>query len=190
VNERFVQPGGEDEAGLVRRARLGDRDAFEALVRDTFESLFRFCVSLAGHDRAMDLAQEAVLKALRAISRFRGEARFRSWLLTIARNTHLNEIGRMRHRRERAMTDGLDERPAQTRSPEEIVSLREIHSRIEHAVAALPEAQRTALVLCDREGYSYKEIAEVMGTPIGTVMSRIHYARNKLRKTLGGVHGL
>lgn len=169
---------------LLEMARGGDRGAFEALVRAAFPALVRFCGSLAREEgRALDLAQETVLRALSAVRSFRGEARFQTWLMTIARNVWLNERARHWVKRERG-DDALDRRPGGGEDPVERAARRELEERLEAAVEALPEDQRLALLLCDRDGLSYKEIAEVMGSPLGTVMSRIHYARKKLREAL------
>ena len=169
---------------LVERARDGDREAFEALVRSSFPSLLRFCGSLA-HDeqRALDLAQETVLRALTAIRSFRAESRFTTWLMTIARNVWLNERARHYVRREKS-DEELDRRAGRAESPVEIAAGRELEARLEEAVAALPEDQRLALLLCDRDGLSYKQISEVMGCPLGTVMSRLHRGRRLLKSKL------
>ncbi|GIW72766.1 MAG: RNA polymerase sigma factor RpoE [Planctomycetota bacterium] len=172
------------EAALLARARQGDREAFEALVRGLWPALVRFCHGLAGRDRGLDLAQEALLRALRGIRSFRGEASFRSWVFRIARNAWINERALLRSRTERSAGETVLDRAAATESPSAAEERRELVAEIERALAQLPEEQRTALLLCDREGLSYKEIAEAMGTPIGTVMSRIHYARTKLRRML------
>lgn len=169
---------------LIERARGGDRGAFEALVGSAFPALVRFCGSLAREEgRALDLAQETALRALGGIRSFRGESRFTTWLMTIARNVWLNERARHWVKRERG-DDALDARPGRADGPLEIAAGRELEERLAEAVAALPEDQRTALLLCDRDGLSYREIAEVMGCPLGTVMSRIHYARKRLREAL------
>ncbi len=179
------------EADLVARARDGDRGAFEELVRESFGPLVRFCGSLARHeDRALDLAQEALLRALRGISGFRGGATFRTWVMTIARNLYLNE--RMRRGparegrgREGAGAGAIEERPDRRgEDPGDAAARRELEERLERAIELLPEEQRVALLHCDREGLSYREIADIMETPLGTVMSRIHYARKKLREVL------
>jgi RNA polymerase sigma-70 factor (ECF subfamily) len=175
------------EAAWLARAREGDRVAFEELVKEAFPPLVRFCGSIAGRGQAMDLAQETVLKALRAVARFRGEARFRSWLFTIARNTWIKQRQLKRNRMEHAAGEMMDDRPARHTAPEAGLVREELRAALDRAIATLPESQRTALLLCDREELSYKEIAEVMGTPVGTVMSRIYYARGKLREQLGDV---
>jgi RNA polymerase sigma-70 factor (ECF subfamily) len=183
---RGTDPAREREAELVRRARAGDREAFEALVRDAFPALVRFTNDLAGRDRGPDLAQEALLRALRAMGRFRGEAKFRSWLLRIARNAWFNERALLRSKKERSAGETLLEgRAGEERDPTARLQQEELLAHVERELGTLPEEQRTAMLLCDREGMSYKEIAEVMGTPVGTVMSRIHYARSKLRQRLG-----
>ncbi|RME75164.1 MAG: sigma-70 family RNA polymerase sigma factor [Planctomycetota bacterium] len=173
------------ERRWVERARNGDREAFEHLCREAYPALLHYARSLAGPDRAPDLAQEALLRALRSIDRFRGEARFRSWLLRIARNVWLNERALLRSKRERSGSQQVEERAGAHVDPAARLEREELVAALEREIATLPAAQREALLLCDREGLSYKEIAQVMGCPIGTVMSRIHYARTRLRRRLG-----
>jgi len=181
------------EAGLLARARAGDRGAFEALTRAAFPALVGFCGTLERDpERALDLAQEALVKALQAIAAFRGEASFATWVRRIARNLFLNERSRARTRRERTGGDpeALDRNPASGAplAPAEEPSAQALRgeraARVHDALAKLPEEQRTAVTLCDRDGLAYKEIAALMEAPIGTVMWRIHQGRKRLRELL------
>lgn len=177
------------ETQLVGRARAGDRVAFEALATAAFPALVRLCGSLEGdRERALDLAQEALCRALAAIAEFRGEASFATWVRKIARNLFLKDRARAARRRERgAEPEALDAHASKVEEDPAARAARvERAGRVRAALETLPDEQRTALILCDRDGASYKEIAGVMGCPLGTVMWRIHAARKRLRAALAG----
>lgn len=172
------------ESELVARAQGGDSEAFDALVKDCFPVLLRFCATLGGRDAAADVAQDAIVQAIRHLKSFRGQARFRSWLCRIARNSYLNEVGRARYKRERAGSDMLDDQIGDSPTPSAGIEQTELRVHLERALAQLPEDQRLPLLLCDQDGLGYADIAHVLDIPMGTVMSRIHYARKKMREKL------
>lgn len=164
------------------------RPAFRELVEPEIEVLLRVALTITqGPADAEDLVQETLLRAYRAIDRFDGRHP-RAWLLTILRNTNANM-----HRRQRPGTIGDWElirtaRPAFGRaelpSAEDSFVHEELHADLDAAVRALDPRFRAALILVDVHDLSYSEAAAVMGVPVGTVMSRLSRARNRVRKAL------
>ena len=163
-------------------------DAFARYVLPELEVLARVARSLTrnGAD-AEDLVQETLLSAYRAIERFDG-AHPRAWLLTIMRNA---EIKRHRRRRPQLLRDAdeperwsaTDAQPG-PHSPEQVVVGREFEAVLVACLSALPERHRQVVELVDVDGLSYAEAAEVIGVPVGTVMSRLHRARARMRQRL------
>ncbi len=171
----------KSEREWIARAQAGDKAAFEQLVR-RYE---RLLVSVAYHrgldlQTAEDVAQEAWVKAWLALPRYRDSlGSLRAWLCRIAINVAIDS-----QRRERPTQD-LDERtPDETSNPAEQVETVVSVEAVRQAVAQLPAAYRTALVLREYEGLSYAEIAAALSIPPGTVMSRLNYARSRLRVLL------
>lgn len=164
------------------------KDAFALYVLPELEVLARVAHSLTrnGPD-AEDLVQETLLSAYRAIERFDG-AYPRAWLLTIMRNT---EAKRHRRRRPHLLREGEQvERWVSTdprhvsESPEQIVVGAEFEAVVAESLAALPEHHRQVIELVDIDGLSYAEAAELIGVPVGTVMSRLHRGRARIRQRL------
>lgn len=181
---------------LVRRAQQGDRRAFDLLVLKYQHRVLRLVGRFVRDpDQAFDLAQEAFIKAYRALGNFRGESAFYTWLYRIAVNTAKNQLAA--HAREgysvSLNSGGGDEsdeslpEPEALRdyaSPEDMAASNELEVEIRAAITALPEDLRTALTLREMEGLSYEEIAMVMNCPIGTVRSRIFRAREAVEERI------
>jgi RNA polymerase sigma-70 factor, ECF subfamily len=188
-----LEPGKADaDQVLVRRVQRGDKAAFDVLVRKYQHKIVKL-VTRYVHDgaEALDVSQEAFIKAYRAIHGFRGDSAFYTWLYRIAINTaknHLVAEGR------RPLEHGMDlqdpeQYEVQARlkdvdTPERLLLTDEIQRTVEAAIAALPEDLRTAIVLRELEGMSYEQIAETMGCPVGTVRSRIFRAREAIDEKL------
>lgn len=178
------------EEALVDAARRGDLEAFNALVELHQRMLFNLCARMLG-DRAAaeDATQDAFISAFRNLGSLRG-SRFRPWLLRIGANACTDELRRRRRRPQRSLdaTDEEGERlldPPDAAAGPETQAMRGAERRaIARALQALPADQRLAVVLCDVQGSAYDEIAEVMGTSIGTVKSRIARGRERLRREL------
>ncbi len=185
-----VSPPNEDEAALVLRSQRGDLDSFNRLVHLHQRLVFNVCVRMLGTSAAAeDATQEAFLSAYRGIGGFKGQG-FRAWLVRIAANACTDEL-RRRGRRPAISLDaprGESDEPADVPDPAagpEALALRaEQRQAIQAALLRLPDDQRLAVVMCDIQGFSYEEIAETMGTSIGTVKSRIARGREKLRREL------
>lgn len=160
--------------------------AFRRYVEPEVAVLYRVAVALTRHHAdAEDLVQDTLLKAYRAADRFDG-AHPRAWLLTILRNTHRNR-GRTRlpallHDDEHAA--GLLDRGGDARSAEDIVVDAQFEAVVADALAALPAMHRTVVQLVDVDGLTYVEAALALGVPRGTVMSRLHRARARIRTRL------
>lgn len=182
-----------EELRLVAAAQRGDVESFNALVRLYEGRVYNLSYRMLGDvDSAADASQDAFLAAYRNLSAFRGGS-FRSWLLRIATNA-CYDILRSRKRRPAMSLDAAmdveedDAAPLQIadpgESPDEFALRRELAHAIELGLAELPEDQRLVLILCDLQGLAYDEIAEVTGTNLGTVKSRLSRGRARLRDLL------
>ncbi|MGH8652892.1 MAG: RNA polymerase sigma factor RpoE [Gammaproteobacteria bacterium] len=185
---------GDDGADihLVERVKRGDKAAFDLLVLKYQHRIVKL-VSRYVRDPsdALDVAQEAFLKAYRAIPKFRGESAFYTWLYRIAINTAKNYLVMMSRRPAEIEFEAADGEAPELESilkdpatPENLLLTEEIRKTIVEAIEALPEDLRTAINLREVEGLSYEEIAQVMSCPIGTVRSRIFRAREAIDKRL------
>lgn len=173
---------------LVRRVQQGDKNAFGVLVRK-YESKIIKLISRYIHDQteSLDVAQEAFIKAYRALPNFRGESAFYTWLYRIAINTAKNHL--VVHNR-RQTNNELEAETAEQfegesalkeyATPEHLLLKDEIEKTVFDTIEQLPEDLRIAITLRELEGLSYEEIAEAMGCPVGTVRSRIFRAREAI----------
>jgi RNA polymerase sigma-70 factor (ECF subfamily) len=169
------------ERELIARAKRGDRQAFGELVRCHREGVINVVYRMCGDaNLAEDAAQEAFIRAWQHLPGYQPRSPFRNWVYRIAINAARDVI-----RRERETVD-IDDLPlvAAGASPEVAAEQAERGERVRQAVLALPTASREVLVLREYESLSYREIADTLAIPIGTVMSRLNYARNHLRKSL------
>ncbi len=185
---------GDDGADihLVERVKRGDKSAFDLLVLKYQHRIVKL-VSRYVRDPsdALDVAQEAFLKAYRAIPKFRGESAFYTWLYRIAINTAKNYLVMMSRRPTEVEPETVEGETPELESllkdqatPENLLLTEEIQKTIVEAIETLPEDLRTAINLREVEGLSYEEIAQVMSCPIGTVRSRIFRAREAIDKRL------
>lgn len=171
----------ETELDWIARAQQGDRGAFGELVSRYQESVVNVVYRMCGDPQlAEEAAQEAFLRAWQRLGDFRMEASFRSWICRIAVNLALDRL------RREPLSISLDDLPlaSPAAGPELAVERQERARLVQQAVLGLPPACRAALVLREYEGLSYQEIADALGVPIGTVMSRLSYARGQLRQAL------
>lgn len=189
----------ETDQLLVERVQKGDKRAFDLLVgkyQHKIVSLISRYVS--DHAEALDVAQEAFIKAYRAIGRFRGESAFYTWMYRIAINTAKNYLVSQSRRPPSSDVDvqdaeqfQVDTRLKEQGSPEHELLKEEIENTIHQAIADLPEDLRVAITLREMDGMSYEDIATTMDCPIGTVRSRIFRAReaidNRLRPLLSNL---
>jgi len=173
----------DEDAQLVEAIRRGDPDAFAELVRKYQHRVVGLARGLLP-DRAdaEDVAQEAFLRAYNGLRRFRGASQFRTWLFQIVLNTARTQRERQRARPEVMPAEDELEAVAGNDRLEAAIVMRD---RVTRALAALPAELREAVVLRDVEGFDYREIADALGVPIGTVESRIFRGRRQLRAALG-----
>ena len=184
-----------DDAALVERCRAGDVAAFEPLVEKYRQRVWRLAYNvLRDREEAWDVAQEAFIKAFQALPTFRGQSAFYTWLYRIVMNVAADR-GRARGAQGRAFgTERVPEEDwervlpdpnAAAESPDAAATRTEERAKIMQALDTLSEDHRRIIMLSDLEGLSYREIAETLDIPMGTVMSRLHNARKRLRDALG-----
>ncbi len=183
----------EIDQQLVERAQRGDKHAFELLVSKYQRKLARLLARFIRDPAEVeDVAQEAFIKAYRALPSFRGDSAFYTWLYRIGINTAKNHLVAMGRRA--PTTTGFDSEEAEgfadgeqlrdINTPENVLMSKEIAGTVNAAIEALPEELRTAIQLREIEGLSYEEIASIMNCPIGTVRSRIFRARESIAEKL------
>lgn len=177
---------------LVRRVQSGDKSAFDVLVLKYQQKVINL-VNRYVHDphMAMDVSQEAFIKAYRGLKNFRGDSAFYTWLYRISINTAKNHLV---SRSRRMPDDDIDAQEAEqydggsklreNATPENEMMTEEIQATVQKSIQALPDELRIAITLRELEGLSYEEIAEAMNCPIGTVRSRIFRARESIEKEL------
>lgn len=171
---------------LLAQFAAGERDALEELFRRHRLIAYRVAYRFLGHEAdALDAVQDGFVKTLTRLHLFQGRSSFKTWLLRVVTNTAL-DLGRQRRRRETysgVAANDDDDATARLICSDPAVGLEreDLRRLLDRALASLPEGQRRAFVLHADAELNYREIADVMGISIGTVMSRIFYARRKLR---------
>jgi len=191
----------DDDAGSVARCRQGDTEAFAVLVRRHQKKMLNVAFRMIGdYDEACDVVQESFLSAYRAIGKFRGDARFSTWLCGIVLN-HARPHLKWKADRSRREAGSLDDPAAsekgslinEPRSREESIvdriEKRELDEKVQDCIGSLDGEQREVLILRDIQGFSYEEIGGLLKLPEGTVKSRLFRARNALKEGLSRVLG-
>ena len=178
---------------LVKRCQGGDAKSFELLVTRYRGKVYGMCYHLVQNEQdAWDLAQETFIKAWKALPAFKGESAFYTWIYRIAHNAaydwlrkkRIQSDGEFDDEIQRNIAAGAEAVPRGDLQPDEAMRNAELGTRIKAAIALLPNDQRLAVVLREVEGLSYEEIAKIMDCQVGTVMSRLFYARKKLQELL------
>lgn len=185
-------PDSRDMEDLVRGLKEGRPGAFERLVRDYGDRIYRFARRLAGVSGAEDVVQEVFLRVHRSIRAYRPGGRFEAWLFRIANNVCI-DLAR-RRRPEVRMEDLGDSAPGErfpscSSGPVEILEEAERRRALLEAVGRLPLEQRQVFLLREEGGLSFREIADATGCPLNTALGRMHYAMENLRRVLKD-HGL
>jgi RNA polymerase sigma-70 factor (ECF subfamily) len=186
-------PTGPMEGDLVRRARHGDLAAYDELVKRYQERIYATIYHMtANHEDANDLAQESFIKAFSALKSFKGGSSFYTWLYRIAVNKTINFL-KQRKNKFHLSLDDLDANAEHDpdlvalisdQTPLRAASLSELQKKLNEALLKLSETHRAVVVLHDVQGVSHEEIAEIVGCNVGTVRSRLFYARQQLQSYL------
>lgn len=178
------------ERDLILRAQAGESAAFGLLVERYMRRAYYAALGLVGsHEDALDLSQEAFVRAYRARQRLNPDLPFYAWLYQILRRLCFNFVRDRRTRRNRLdearswLAEQVGHR-AESGSPERSALRSEVRARVQAAIERLRDREREVLVLKEFEGLRYREIAELLGIPIGTVMSRLYTARRHLAEVL------
>jgi RNA polymerase sigma-70 factor (ECF subfamily) len=177
-----------DDGALAAACVAGARDAFDVLVRRHQRAVYQVCYRFAGnHADASDLAQEAFVRAYRALPRFKGDAALGTWLHRIAVNVGLNHVAARRSRADRTSDEPVDRHDAvdlRAERPDAPVE-REQHARaVRAAIAKLPKKQRATVVLRVYRELPHEEIARILGSSVGTVKANFFHALGNLRRLL------
>ncbi len=189
VSERHHTSSPSDEE-LIARAVSGDDGAFAALVRRHTDLVYTVVLRVVGNEAdADDVTQEAFVRAHRALGRFRGDSKFSSWLYRIAVNRALTHLQK---KKRRGTSVELDESPyveaavagERVVDPESFVLNEEMRRQVREAVEALPPRYRAVVTLFYLEERSYKEVAEILGIPLGTLKTHLHRSRALLKEIL------
>lgn len=175
---------------LIEKCKNGDGEAFEKLISTYTQRLFGYIYrSTKNRDDANDLYQEVVIKIWNGIPKYQNKNKFDSWIFTIAYNVVRDSL---RKRKNSATIFTGDDRVAQqsnsNNNPDQIIESKELELKIEECLAELPENQRNVFLLNRHSGLPFREIAEIMNEPLNTVLSHMHYAVKKLKKSLKGIY--
>lgn len=175
---------------LVERVQNGDVAAYDILVHRYRERLYSVVYNLTSNrEDALDLTQEAFIKAFQSINRFRGNSSFYTWIYRIAVNNTLSHLKKYRNRKYLSF-DNLDNEASQADIFEAVASktktekatlLKELHEKLNEALQKLSLKHRSVVVLFEIEGMSHEQIAEILKCSVGTVRSRLHYAKQQLK---------
>src|ERR1700690_3776814 len=186
-------PAPVDEELLVQRARRGDLEAYDELVRRHQERIYATIYHMtANHEDANDLAQDSFIKAFQALKSFKGGSSFYTWLYRIAVNKTINFLKQRKNRIHLSLNDldfNTEHNPdlvalISEKTPHREVNLKELQEKLNTAMLKLSEPHRLVVVLHDVQGTSHEEIAKIMDCNIGTVRSRLFYARQQLQSLL------
>lgn len=180
---------------LVAWAKDGDAEAFEELIHRHRDKVYaRAMIMMRNEGDALDLSQEAWVKSWQRLRQFQGESTFLTWMTRIIINLCLDQLRRQKRMRAESIEEMQEEvggverlMPVEDAKPTEGLESEEVRRRIDEALGKLTDAHRTVLVMHEFEGLEYKEIARRVGISIGTVMSRLFYARRRLATLLQGL---
>lgn len=190
--EREVSPR-EEERHLVNRAQDGDLSAYDELIRRHQERIYATLYHMtSNHEDANDLAQEAFIKAFKALKSFKGDSSFYTWVYRIAVNRTINFLKQRRNRHHMSLNDAdwnVENDPdlvslISDQTPRREANLSELQEKLNEALLKLSEVHRMVVVMHDVQGMPHEEISEIMKCNVGTVRSRLFYARQQLQAIL------
>jgi RNA polymerase sigma factor RpoE len=182
-----------EERELLRQAKAGDLTAYDSLVRRYQERVYATIYHMtSNHEDANDLAQETFIKAFRALSSFKGDSSFFTWLYRIAVNKTINHLKQRKRRNHLSLNDldiNAEHDPdivalISDKTPRREVNLTELQEKLNAAMQKLSEVHRMVVTLHDVQGLSHDEISQIMGCNVGTVRSRLFYARQQMQAYL------
>lgn len=182
-----------EESALVRRAQHGDLAAYDELIRRYQERIYATVYHMtANHEDANDLAQEAFIKAYQALKSFKGGSSFYTWIYRIAVNKTINFLKQRKNRTHMSLNDldfNAEHDPdlvalVSDKTPRRDAGLAELQEKLNEAMLKLSEPHRLVVTLHDVQGLAHEEIAQIMDCNVGTVRSRLFYARQQLQATL------
>ena len=187
-----------DDIELVKKAQTGDTRAFDQLVSKHRGKIYAMIVNMLKNDAdAWDLAQEAFVKAWRALPKFEGKASFSTWLFRISHNVVYDWIRKRKIEGDGELNDELFDAskiepsayttPHHAPRPDQAMERDELRAQLEDAIAKLSDEHREVILLREVQGLDYKEIADISNNSLGTVMSRLYYARKKLQALLTNI---
>ena len=191
---KYDYPSASDEE-LVKWSQCGDTEAFEQLIFRHRDKIFaRAMIMMRNEDQALELSQEAWVKAWQRLVQFQGDSSYTTWMTRIVINLCLDQL----RRQMRVRVESIDELEEESGGVERLMPIIdsnptagmeqvELRRRIDEALGQLSEAHRTVVVLHEFEGLEYREIAKRVGISMGTVMSRLFYARRRLATLLSGI---
>lgn len=188
-----AEPVGPEDAELVRRTQNGDLEAYDELVRRYQQRIYSTIYHMtSNHEDASDLAQEVFAKAYQALPSFRADSTFYTWIYRIAVNKTLNFLEARKQRLHMSLDDldmELEQHPdlmamVADKTPRRDTALKELQEKLNEAMQKLSEQHRMVVTLHDVQGVPHEEIANILGCSVGTVRSRLFYARQQLQKHL------
>ena len=185
----------EDDSALVERAQSGDYAAFDELVKRHRGKVYAMIVNMVKNDAdAWDLAQDCFVKAWKALPKFEARSKFSTWLFRISHNVVYDWMRKKKIRPEGEFNDEVMESaniepgaltaPSRPERPDQVMAANELKEKIQAAMATLSPNHQEVVLLREVQGLEYKEIAEALDCSVGTVMSRLFYARKKLQTLL------
>lgn len=180
----------ELDKALIRKCKDGDIEAFEKLILDHQKKVYNLCYRyFENQDDASELAQEVFIKVYKSIGTFKEESSLSTWIYKIAVTTCIDELRKRKNHKVIYINDNGDDGPhveiaSNMESPHEHYEKKEIKIEVQKAISQLGEEFKTVIVLRDIQGFSYDEIAEITGAPLGTVKSRIKRAREAVKEYL------
>ena len=182
---------GSEDLALVKRAQSGDAAAYDGLMRKYQERIYYTIYNMtSSHEDANDLTQETFIKAYTALKTFKGDAGFYTWIYRIAVNKTLNFLKQRRNKKVHMSLNDLDFNAehdpdlvqlVSDKTPQRAAGLKELQEKLNEAMQKLSETHRLVVTLHDVQGLSHEEIGEIMDCNVGTVRSRLFYARQQLQ---------
>jgi len=182
-----------NEKDIIEKCKLGDNNAFEILIKNYDKKVYNMIYRIMGNkEDALDLTQEVFIKVYKGISTFRGDSSFSTWLYRLATNTCFDENRKKKNKKTHSLDKPIETEYGEfkrdlrddTYNPDEMLIKKEIQNLVQKAISMLPEEQRVMIVLRDIQGFTYKEISEILQCSMGTVKSRISRGRLALKNIL------